>query len=75
MLSLNPLTWFEKKDYSLSDSSLAAMFGQAPTLSGVAIGPESALTVPVVNAAVRVISESVASLPVNVLRDDGTSRR
>ncbi|QDM32249.1 phage portal protein [Tardiphaga sp. vice352] len=74
MLSLNPLTWFEKKDYSLSDSSLAAMFGQAPTLSGVAIGPESALTVPVVNAAVRVISESVASLPVNVLRDDGTSK-
>lgn len=71
---LDPRTWFQKKDYSLSDAGIAALFGQSPTLSGVSIGPETALKVPVVNAAVRVISESVASLPVNILRDDGTSK-
>jgi HK97 family phage portal protein len=75
-MQFNPIRWFEKKSatYDLSDPRLLEIFGQAPTLSGVAVGPETALRVPAVNAAVRVISESVAALPINILKDDGTSK-
>jgi HK97 family phage portal protein len=72
----NPLGFlFEKKSsYELSDPRLQEIFGHAPTLSGVSIGPESALRVPAVNAAIRVIAESIASLPINILKDDGASK-
>jgi HK97 family phage portal protein len=73
-MQFNPLRWFEKKSYDLSDPRLLELFGQAPTISGFAIGPESALRVPAVSAAVRVIAESVASLPLNTLTYDGTSK-
>jgi len=72
----NPLAFlFEKKSsYTLSDPRLFEIFGTGPTLSGVDVGPETALRVPAVNAAVRVIAESIASLPVNILKDDGESK-
>lgn len=72
----NPFAFlFEKKSsFDLSDPRLLEIFGHAPTASGFAIGPESALRVPAVSAAVRVIAESVASLPVNTLKDNGTSK-
>jgi HK97 family phage portal protein len=73
-MQLNPLRWFERKSFDLTDPQLLEIFGQAPTASGIAIGPESALRVPAVSAAVRVIAESVASLPVNTLLDNGTSK-
>ncbi|MBR1204485.1 MULTISPECIES: phage portal protein [unclassified Bradyrhizobium] len=76
-MQLNPLRWFGTKSatYDLSDPLLAAIFGQGvSTLSGVNVGPETALRVPAVNAAVRVIAESVASLPVNILKGNGTAK-
>lgn len=73
---LNPFRWFEKKDYTLNDPRLVELFGAAPTLSGVSVGPQSALHVPAVNAAVRVISESVASLPLHIFkRQDDTKQQ
>ncbi len=38
------------------------IFGAMPTASGLTIGPQAALSVPAVNAAIRVIAESVAAL-------------
>ena len=74
-MQLDPRKWFEtKSSYDLSDPRLQEIFGQAPTLSGVSVGPESALRVPVVNAAIRTIAESIASLPMNILVDDGASK-
>ncbi|MDH2354896.1 phage portal protein [Bradyrhizobium sp. SSUT112] len=76
-MQLNPLKWFQTKSdtYDLSNPLLAAVFGQGvSTLSGVNVGPEAALRVPAVNAAVRVIAESVASLPINILKGDGTTK-
>lgn len=52
-------------------------FGQArPTAAGEAVGPTSALRVPAVMAAIRAISETVASLDVRVMKlePDGTRR-
>jgi phage portal protein BeeE len=73
LLSLNPFNLF-KKSYSLNDPSLVTLFGSPSTASGIAVNPASALSVPAVNAAVRVISESVAALPANILKSDGTSK-
>lgn len=74
-MQLNPLKWFEtKSSYDLSDPRLQEIFGTAPTQSGISVGPESALRVPAVNAAIRVIAESIASLPINILKDDGGSK-
>src|SRR5690606_12633923 len=47
---------------------LLALFGAAPTASGVAIGPESAMRCATVYASVKVLSESVAQLPLILYR-------
>jgi HK97 family phage portal protein len=73
-MRLNPLRWFQKKDYDLSDPMLSAIFGHGSTLSGVGVGPDSALRVPAVNAAVRVISESVAALPLHLFKRSGETK-
>jgi len=44
-----------KSNLSSPESWLTEMFGSTPTNSGVSIGPESALRVPAVSAAVRAI--------------------
>ncbi|MEH2505604.1 HK97 family phage portal protein [Bradyrhizobium sp. AZCC 1578] len=66
-------TWF-KKSHSLTDPRLSELFGFTPTLSGQTVTAATALHVPAVNAAVRIISESVAALPAHVLKFDGTSK-
>jgi HK97 family phage portal protein len=73
-LQFNPIRWFQKKDYSLNDPGLSAIFGHGPTQSGVSVGPDSALKVPAVNAAVRVISESVAALPLHLFKRTGDTK-
>ena len=73
-LQLNPLKWFSKKDYDLSDPLLAAIFGNGSTLSGVSVGPDSALKVPAVSAAVQVISESVAASPLHLYTRKGDTK-
>jgi HK97 family phage portal protein len=73
-LRFNPLKWFSTKNYDLSDPMLSAIFGNGSTLSGVAVSPDSALKVPAVNAAVRVISESVAALPLHLFKRSGDTK-
>lgn len=74
-MRFNPLKWFEKKNYNLNGPALfAEIFGATPTASGIAIGPETALKVPAVNAAVRVISESVAALPLHLFKRTGDAK-
>jgi HK97 family phage portal protein len=47
---------------------LLALFGAAPTASGAAVTPETALRCPAVYASVKVIAESVAQLPLHLYR-------
>ncbi len=69
---------FEKKS-GLGDPSpeLIALFGGAPSASGVAVTPESALRCTTVYASVKVLAESVAQLPLHLYRrtEDGGKER
>ncbi|CAD7026599.1 phage portal protein [Pseudorhizobium endolithicum] len=53
----------EKKAYPLSDPAISDFFGVAPTMSGVNVSGHAALYVPAVLQAVRLISETIGSLP------------
>ena len=73
--------WFKRKTQPIEEKSLSSpeswlleLFGSSPTQSGVSISAESALRVPAVNAAIRLISEAAASLDVEVrsIATDGT---
>ncbi|HEV7415050.1 MAG TPA: hypothetical protein VGN98_02765, partial [Tianweitania sediminis] len=48
------------------DDWLRDIFGILPTATGISVTATSALTVPAVSAAVRTISEAVASLDISV---------
>lgn len=63
----------DKKAYSLSDPAIGELFGVRATYSGVNVSGISALYVPAVLQAVRLISETIGSLPCKVYRetDDG----
>ncbi|MDD2869740.1 phage portal protein [Neomegalonema sp.] len=56
---------------------LIALFGGAPSASGVVVTPESAMRCPTVYASVKVIAESVAQLPLHLYRrtPDGGKER
>ena len=64
----------EKSGTADPDDWLFDMFGGGPTASGVAVSAESALRVPAVASAIRIISEAAASLDVEIKRveADGT---
>lgn len=59
----------DKKAYSLSDPGIAEIFGVRPTYSGVNISGVNALYVPAVLQAVRLISETIGSLPCKLYRE------
>ena len=59
----------EKKAYSLNSSDFADFIGDRPTYSGVNLGGQSALYIPAVLQAVRLISETIGSLPCKVYRE------
>jgi HK97 family phage portal protein len=59
----------DQKAYSLNSSEFAEMIGFRPTYSGVNINGQSALYVPAVLQAVRLISETIGSLPCKVFRE------
>lgn len=64
---------FERKSISLSDPVVSELFGALPTASGVSVTAHSALKVPAVLQAVRLIAETVGSLPCKLYRDaDGS---
>lgn len=57
------------------DASLMAALGGSGTASGVAVTADSALRLSAVSACVRLISESIASLPLNVYQRDAAGAR
>ncbi len=59
----------EQKAYSLNSTEFAEAFNYRPTYSGVNVGGQQALNVPAVLQAVRLISETIGSLPVKLYRD------
>jgi HK97 family phage portal protein len=58
----------ERKSISLSDPAFAELIGALPTASGVSVTPHSALRVPAVLQAVRLISENAGSIPFKLYR-------
>lgn len=63
----------ERKAIPLSDPAITELFGALPTASGVSVTAHTALRVPAVFQAVRLISETVGSLPCKLYRDaDGS---
>lgn len=60
----------EQKSISLTDTLALELFGVTPTISGANVSAFSALRVPAVLQAVRLIAENCGSTPVKVYRDD-----
>ncbi|MPR61225.1 phage portal protein [Ochrobactrum intermedium] len=59
----------ERKAYTTSDPNLLDIFGSTPTVSGVSVSGERALSVSAVLQAVRLISENIGSLPCKLYMD------
>lgn len=64
----------EQKSIPLSDPAITEIFGAVPTSSGVPVNASTAMRVPAVLHAVRLISETVGSLPCKLYRDTDDSR-
>lgn len=64
----------EQKALALADPGIAELFGALPTASGVSVTAHSALKVPAVLQAVRLIAETVGSLPCKLYRDANGSK-
>lgn len=64
----------EKKSMSLTNPGIEEIFGSVPVSSGVSVTPASALRVPAVLQAVRLISETCGSTPVKLYRDTDGSK-
>lgn len=63
----------ERKAIPLSNPAISELFGALPTASGVPVTASTALRVPAVLQAVRLIAETVGSLPCKLYRDaDGS---
>ncbi len=63
-----------QKAYSLNSPKFADLIGFRPTYSGINIGGQSALYVPAVLQAVRLISETIGSLPCKLYRETPTGK-
>lgn len=64
----------EQKAFFLSDPAINEIFGVIPTLSGVSVTGYSAMRVPAVLQAVRLISETIGSLPCKLYHETGASK-
>lgn len=65
----------EKKSVPLSDSyGMESIFGIVPAASGITVTASTALHVPAVLHAVRLISETIGSLPCKLYREEGDSK-
>ncbi|MHA6646382.1 phage portal protein, partial [Mesorhizobium sp. A623] len=64
----------EQKSLSLSDPAISELFGIIPTASGVSVTASTAMRVPAVLQALRLISETVGSLPCKLYRDADDSK-
>jgi HK97 family phage portal protein len=68
------LGWTEAKSIALSDPDILDLFGVVPSTSGVTVTASTALRVPAVLQAVRLISENVGSMPCKLYREEGDSK-
>lgn len=64
----------EQKAYSLNDPAINEIFGVIPTASGVVVTGNSAMRIPAVLQAVRLISETIGSLPCKLYRESEDSK-
>lgn len=64
----------EQKSISLSDPLALELFGVVPSAAGVTVSATTALRVPAVLQAVRLISETIGFLPCKLYRDEGDSK-
>lgn len=64
----------EGKSGYLSDPAMSELFGALPTASGVSVTANTALRVPAVLQAVRLIAETIGSLPCKLYRDADSSK-
>lgn len=64
----------EQKSIPLSDPAIVEIFGGTPTLSGAVVNSITANYVPAVLHAVRLIAETVGSLPCKLYADEGDSK-
>jgi HK97 family phage portal protein len=64
----------EKKSLSLSDPGIYSLFGVTPSQSGAVVTGSTALHIPAVLHAVRLISETIGSLPCKLYRDEDGSK-
>lgn len=64
----------ERKAYLLSDPAVSEIFGVRSTASGLSVGGLSALNTPAVLQAVRLISETIGSLPVKLYREQAEAK-
>jgi HK97 family phage portal protein len=64
----------EQRSIVASPDTLAAIFG-APTAAGVTVGPATAIGLPTISACVRVLAETIASLPLNVYQRTRDGKR
>ncbi|MHA7882575.1 phage portal protein [Nitratireductor rhodophyticola] len=64
----------EQKALPLSDPAILDLFGVVPAASGVTVSASTALHVPAVLHAVRLISETIGSLPCKLYREEGDSK-
>ena len=75
MMTLNPLKWFSRRGMANPAQWLAdALSGGDKTAAGVSVTEQTALQISAVWACVRVISETLASLPLMVYRREGMDR-
>lgn len=68
----NPL---ENPSVPLTSDTLAQMIGGQPSVTGTSVSEDRALTLIAVQAAVRLIASSAASLPLKAYRDSATGGR
>lgn len=59
----------EKKAYTLTNPDIYPLFGITPTVSGMNVGGENAISVPAVLQAVRLIAENIGSIPCKLYHD------
>lgn len=64
----------EQKALPLSDPAIFELFGVVPAASGVTVSATTALRVPAVLHAVRLISETIGFLPCKLYREEGDSK-
>lgn len=64
----------EQKALPLSDPAILDLFGVTPAASGVTVSAATALRVPAVLQAVRLISETIGSLPCKLYEQGGDSK-